>query len=64
MCCVFEDFTSRDFALFVLACVIAGCLMIWTINLSIDRLLYADWDQKIAVPQQQIRSAQAERPDM
>jgi hypothetical protein len=64
MSCVFENFTSRDFAFFVVACVIAGCLMIWTINLSIDRLLYADWEQTTSLPQQQIRSAQADRPDM
>jgi hypothetical protein len=35
--CVFEDFTRRDLALFALAFAIAGCLMVWTINLSIYR---------------------------
>jgi len=60
--CVIENFARRDLALFVLAFAIAGCLMIWTINLSIDRLLYADWDAKVPVPQQQIRSAEADAP--
>ena len=57
-----ENFARRDLALFILAFAIAGCLMIWTINLSIDRLLYADWDAKVPVPQQQIRSAEADAP--
>jgi hypothetical protein len=59
---VIENFARRDLALFILAFAIAGCLMIWTINLSIDRLLYADWDAKVPVPQQQIRSAEADAP--
>ena len=57
-----ENFTGRDLALFILAFAIAGCLMIWTINLSIDRLLYADWDGKVSVPQHQIHSAEADAP--
>jgi hypothetical protein len=60
---VFEDFTRRDLALFVLAFAIAGCLMVWTINLSIERLLYADWDRNASSPQgRHISSAQADRP--
>ena len=57
-----ENFTRRDLALFIVAFAIAGCLMIWTINLSIDRLLYADWDTKVPVPQQHIHSAEADAP--
>jgi hypothetical protein len=60
---VLENFTGRDLALFIVAFVIAGCLMIWTINLSIDRLLYADWEAK-APAQQHIRSAEADAPGM
>ena len=56
-----ENFTKRDLALFIVAFAIAGCLMIWTINLSIDRLLYADWDEKVPV-QQHIHSAEADAP--
>jgi hypothetical protein len=59
---VLENFTKRDLALFILAFAIAGCLMIWTINLSIDRLLYADWDRNLPVPQQHIHSAEADAP--
>jgi hypothetical protein len=60
---VFEDFTRRDLALFALAFAIAGCLMVWTINLSIERLLYAEWDGNASVPQgQHLSSAQADRP--
>jgi hypothetical protein len=61
---VLENFTKRDLALFILAFAIAGCLMIWTINLSIDRLLYADWDAKVSAPQHQIHSAEADAPNM
>jgi hypothetical protein len=43
--CVFEYLSKRDLMLFALAFVVAGCLMAWTIDLSIDRLLYADWEQ-------------------
>ena len=57
-----ENFTRRDLALFILAFAIAGCLMIWTINLSIDRLLYADWDGNAPAPQQPIHSAEADAP--
>jgi hypothetical protein len=59
---VLENFTKRDLALFIVAFAIAGCLMIWTINLSIDRLLYADWERSVPVPQQQIHSAEADAP--
>jgi hypothetical protein len=51
-------------ALFILAFAIAGCLMIWTINLSIDRLLYADWDRNVPAPQQHMHSAEADAPGM
>ena len=54
--------TKRDLALFIVAFAIAGCLMIWTINLSIDRLLYADWDRAVPVKQQHIYSAEADAP--
>lgn len=60
---MFENFTRRDLALFVLAFAIAGCLMVWTINLSINRLLYADWDRNASITQgQHISSTQADRP--
>jgi hypothetical protein len=59
---VLENFTKRDLALFIVAFAIAGCLMIWTINLSIDRLLYADWDRNLPVPQQHIYSAEVDAP--
>jgi hypothetical protein len=58
---VLENFTRRDLALFIVAFAIAGCLMIWTINLSIDRLLDTDWDAKVPI-QQQIHSAEADAP--
>jgi len=61
--CVFENFTRRDLALFVLAFAIAGCLMVWTINLSIERLLYADWDPNASISQgRHISSTQADGP--
>jgi hypothetical protein len=40
----------RDIALFVLAFGVAGCLMAWSINLSIDRLLFADLEPKASEP--------------
>jgi hypothetical protein len=48
--CVPENFTKRDIALFVLAFGVAGCLMAWSINLSIDRLLFADLEPKTSEP--------------
>jgi hypothetical protein len=47
---VLENFTRRDIALFVLAFGVAGCLMAWSINLSIDRLLFADLEPKTSEP--------------
>jgi hypothetical protein len=48
--CVFEYPNKRDLTLFAFAFGVAGCLMIWTINLSIDRLLFPDWDRKVSAP--------------
>lgn len=45
-----QNFTTRDIALFVLAFGVAGCLMAWSINLSIDRLLFADLEPKVLAP--------------
>jgi hypothetical protein len=60
---VFENFTRRDLALLVLAFAIAGCLMVWTINLSIERLLYADWDRNASTSEgRHISSTQVDRP--
>ena len=47
---MFEYPNKRGLALFAFAFGIAGCLMIWTINLSIDRLLSPDWDRKASAP--------------
>jgi hypothetical protein len=47
---VFEYPNKRDLTLFAFAFGVAGCLMIWTINLSIDRLLSPDWDRKVSAP--------------
>jgi hypothetical protein len=47
---VLENFTRRDIVLFVLAFGVAGCLMAWSINLSIDRLLFADLEPKATEP--------------
>jgi hypothetical protein len=59
---VIENSSKRDVAMFVLAFAIAGCLMICTINLSIDRL-YTDWDQRTVAPTKlQVRSPQPDRP--
>jgi hypothetical protein len=60
---VIENSSKRDVAMFVLALAVAGCLMICTINLSIDRLLYTDWDQEtVALSKLQVRSLQPDRP--
>ena len=59
-----ENSTKRDLALFVLAFAVAGCLMIWTINLSISRLLWADDDQKASEPKQHVQSVQQDRPSL
>jgi hypothetical protein len=47
---VFEYPNKRDLTLFAFAFGIAGCLMIWTINLSIGRLLSPERDRKASVP--------------
>jgi len=47
---VFEYPNKRDLTLFAFAFGVAGCLMIRTINLSIDRLLSPGWDRKVSVP--------------
>jgi len=48
--CVFEYPNKRDLTLFAFAFGVAGCLMVWTINLSIDRLLDSDGDRKVLAP--------------
>jgi len=58
---VFEYLSKRDLMLFALAFVVAGCLMVWTINLSIDRLLYADWDQTALLTKVHAQSQQQDR---
>jgi hypothetical protein len=59
---VFEYLNKRDLALFAFAFGVAGCLMIWTINLSIDRLLSPDWDRKASAPiKLRVRSPLRER---
>jgi hypothetical protein len=60
---VLENFTRREIALFVLAFGVAGCLMAWSINLSIDRLLFADFEPKPPVPVVHIQSSHHEAPE-
>jgi hypothetical protein len=47
---VFEYLNKRQLALFAFAFGSAGCLIAWTINLSLNRLLSTDWDQKGSAP--------------
>jgi hypothetical protein len=42
---MFDNFTWRNIALFVVALVIASCLMAWGMIIAIDRLIYAEWDK-------------------
>jgi len=60
---VLEVLNKRDLAAFAFAFGFAGCLMVWTINLSIDRLLYADWDRTAPAPiKLTVQSPQQDRP--
>jgi hypothetical protein len=61
MFCVFEYLSKRDLMLFALAFVVAGCLIVWTIDLSIDRLLYADWERQASSPKVHVQ-IQQDRP--
>jgi hypothetical protein len=56
---VFEYLKKRHLALFAFAFGSAGCLMAWTINLSIERLLATDWDQKGSAAPRATRSISA-----
>jgi hypothetical protein len=60
---VLENFTRRDIVLFVLAFGVAGCLMAWSINLSIDRLLFADLEPKKSEPKVHIASPPQAAPE-
>ena len=42
---MFENFTWRNIALFMVALTIASCLMAWGMIIAIDRLIYANWDK-------------------
>lgn len=57
-----KNFTTRDIALFVLAFGVAGCLMAWSINLSIDRLLFADLEPKVLMPKPKMSESNVHKP--
>ena len=42
---MFENFTWRNIAFFMVALTIASCLMAWGMIIAIDRLIYANWDK-------------------
>jgi len=42
---MFENFTWRSIALFMVALAITSCLMAWGMIIAIDRLIYANWDK-------------------
>ena len=43
---MFENFTWRNIALFMIMLAITSCLMAWGAIIAIDRLIYADWDKE------------------
>ena len=42
---MFDNFTWRHIALFMVALAIASCLMAWGMIIAIDRVIYAGWDK-------------------
>jgi hypothetical protein len=54
--CVIEYLSRRHLTLFALVLGVAGGLMACTINLSINRLLYANWDQQAPSPKLDLQS--------
>ena len=42
---MFENFTWRNIALFMIMLAITSCLMAWGAIIAIDRLIYANWDK-------------------
>ena len=42
---MFENFTWRNIALFMVMLAISSCLMAWGAIIAIDRLIYANWDK-------------------
>jgi hypothetical protein len=43
---MFENFTWRNIALFMIMLAITSCLMAWGAIIAIDRLIYANWDKE------------------
>jgi hypothetical protein len=58
---MFDNFTWRNIALFMVALAIASCLMAWGVIIAIDRLIYADWDK--AAGTQRVQPLRFERTD-
>jgi hypothetical protein len=59
--CVLEYLNKRQLMLFAAAFGVAISLMAWTINLSIDRLLFADGDERSSPRLSRVHSEQ-DRP--
>jgi hypothetical protein len=49
-----KNFTLRNIAIFVIALLIVSYLMLLGIIMTIDRLLYVNWDHKLDAPMIQL----------
>jgi len=58
---MFDIFSWRNIALFMVAIAIASCLMAWGMIIAIDRLIYAERDK--AAGTQRVQPAKFERTD-
>jgi hypothetical protein len=58
---MFDNFTWRNIALFMVALAITSCLMAWGVIIAIDRLIYAGWDE--AAGTQRVQPLRFERAD-
>jgi hypothetical protein len=56
---MFENFTWRSIALFMVVLAITSCLMTWGAIIAIDRLIYVNWDK--AEGPQRVRPLKFER---
>jgi hypothetical protein len=58
---MFDNFTWRNIALFLVALAITSCLMAWGMIIAIDRLIYAEWDK--AAGTRRVQPLRFERTD-
>ena len=60
---MFGNGGKRDLLWMVLGFIVAGCLTAWVTALSIERLLYEDWDGNSPLDTRTVNQTTQQRPN-